>query len=178
MRPARSSAATFRASPAQSTLADGLQRFQGVGPAGGSVVGARRSQPLSDRAARHLDDQGGSGAGTTGVDVCGMRRARSDADGSRHSMVERAGTYGRDLADGVANAARHRVALERIPASANPGQSRTVSRLAATRATTAWRARSATAAVAGPVSPRIQPGAAARSIRHADSGEPVASERA
>src|SRR5258708_4848605 len=126
-----------------------------MGPAGGSVVPARRSQSLSDRVTRHLDDPGGSGAGATGAGVCGMRRAGSDADGSRHPVVEREDALGSDLADGVADAARHSAALERIPASTNSGQGGTFPWLAAARATTARRARSATAAVAGRVSLRI-----------------------
>jgi len=39
-------------------------------------------------ALRGTDDEGGSGAGTTGVGLYGMRRAGSHAHGSRHSVVE------------------------------------------------------------------------------------------
>src|SRR6267378_213477 len=132
-----SGVAALRAGRAQPALADGFQRLHGVGNGGGSVVGARRSQPLSDRPARDLDDESRTGAGAAGIGLFGVWRA------------------GGDLADGVVDAARHRVALERIPASANPGESGTVSWLAATGARTAGRARRTTAAVARSVSPRI-----------------------
>src|SRR6266404_2903147 len=137
-----SGVAALRAGRAQPALADGFQRLQGVGNGGGSVVGARRSQPLSDRPARDLDDES-------------RTRAGGDAHGARQAVVERKRADGGDLADGVVDAARHRVALERIPASANPGESGTFSWLAATGARTAGRARPTTAAVARSVSPRI-----------------------
>src|SRR5712671_2105038 len=168
--------AALRAGRAQPTLADGFQRLHGVGNGGGTVVGARRSQPLSDRPARDLDDESRTRAGAAGIGLFGVWRAGGDADGSWHAVEERKRADGGELADGVVDAARHRVALERIPASANPGESGTFSWLAATGARTAGRARRTTAAVARSVSPRIQPSAATRSPGDADSGQPVAPE--
>src|SRR5712671_7671073 len=146
--------AALRAGRAQPTLADGFQRLHGVGNGGGTVVGARRSQPLSDRPARDLDDESRTRAGAAGIGLFGVWRAGGDADGSWHAVEERKRADGGELADGVVDAARHRVALERIPASANPGESGTFSWLAATGARTAGRARRTTAAVARSVSPR------------------------
>jgi len=63
---------------------------------------------------------------------CGVPEA--NAHGSRHSVVECESPHGRDLADGVADAARHPTALERIPASATQGKVERFQRFAAARA--------------------------------------------
>ena len=59
---------------------------------------------------------------------CEQRSAGGDADGPRHAMVERAECGRDDQAVVVADAARHRAALEPSEASADSGQGRAVSR--------------------------------------------------
>jgi hypothetical protein len=80
----------------------------------------------------------------------------------------------------VADATRYPVALQRLPASANAGQSRADAWQHAACAVAARlaAARAGLARVAGRVSGRVQRRAAARVARDGDAGEPLAAQRA
>src|SRR5580704_18524204 len=117
------------------------------------------------------------GARATGDRLCQLRRARRDAHGSRHPVVECAGAHGRDAIDGMADEARHPVALERVSPSPDAGQSRTFSRRSGTGAAGPRRAAKRAAALARRLSLGAQPCASARSPENANSGHRVAQER-
>src|SRR5580700_4538911 len=112
----------------ESVVADGFQKPAGMGRTGGTAVGAGRSQPLRDRAARNLVQQ--SSACKTAADrsVRALRRAARDADGSRDAVVEHESGGGLDVADGVDHASRHPAALQRVSPSADARESGAFSR--------------------------------------------------
>src|SRR5258708_1986870 len=119
--------AALRAGATEPALADGLQRSQGMGSAGGSAVGARRSQPLCAGPGKHRQHQGARRTGSTGAGFPRERSAGRDADGSRHALVQPPSSNGLESLYALADGSGCQLALQRIPASANPGQGGTVS---------------------------------------------------
>src|SRR5271155_419205 len=71
--------------------------------------------------------QGARGTGRAGASVPRKRRAGRNADGSRHALVQHPGTHGLESVYGVADGSGCEPALQRLPASADPGQGGTVS---------------------------------------------------
>ena len=98
----------------------------------GSAVGARRSQPLPDRAGRHRRHAWRTGAAATGRSLPALRGSGSNVNGSWHALVEHTRTVRTDAVVALADAAGHSVVLERYSPSPNPGQGGTISRIAAT----------------------------------------------
>src|SRR5450755_3912368 len=111
-----------------------------MGTSGGTVVGAGRSQPLCGPTGADGKYADRSGAGAVADGVPGVWSTAGNADGPRGAVVERAGGERLDGTRGVADAARHRVALQPYPASADPGQSGTLSWRAGDGATQAGAA--------------------------------------
>src|SRR5882762_1362140 len=120
-------AAALRAGATEPTLADGLQRSQGMGSGGGSAVGAGRSQPLCAGSGKHGQHAGARCTGRAGAGFPRQRSAGRNADGSRQALVQHARSHGLESIYGVADGSGCELALQRLPASADSGQGGTVS---------------------------------------------------
>jgi hypothetical protein len=92
--------ATLRARPAQSVVADGFQRAEGMAAAGRAAVGAGRSQPLPDCPGGQRQHAPRTGATPVGRSLSALWRSRRHADGPRYPVVEHAGGCGPDASAG------------------------------------------------------------------------------
>ncbi len=119
--------AALRAGATEPALADGFQRTQGMGSAGGSAVGAGRSQPLCAGSGKHGQHAGARRTGSAGAGFPRKRSAGRNADGSRHALVQHPRSPGLESIYGVADGSGCELALQRLSASADPGQGGTVS---------------------------------------------------
>ncbi len=120
-------AATVRAGSAEPVVADGLQEPEGMESCRGPVVGAGRLQPLRGTAGRNVEHAGRSGARAAGERVSEPWPAGTDVNGPRHSVVGRTGCAGLDAIDGVADAVGSGLVVQWYSASADAGESGTVS---------------------------------------------------
>ena len=115
--------AAVSAGHAQPAVADGFQRPAGLAGSGGSAIGAGRSQPLCDCAGGDLVHASRACAGAAGRSFSTLRRARRNADGSWHAVVEHERGDGLDLVNRLADETRYPPAFQRLSASADARKS-------------------------------------------------------
>src|SRR3989442_3583588 len=136
------------------------------------------SQPLRYRSARDVVDQGRACKRAAGRGFSAVWSAGSDADGSRHAVVEHESDHRMDMADGVADEARHSTLFQRIRTSADTRQGGTLSwGPASCRATARMAGGAGAAAMAGRISLRIQSCATPRSAGDENAGSGVEEKR-